>query len=392
MIVIGNPFVSDFFIETIIRNNLPVIATREAVMMISDKSLNWISEKDALKIIKKSPDTLLYTNSENTFGWINSNIESYNLLHKIEVFKNKIKFRELLADIFPDYFFKGVRFEDLRNIDIGKMIFPFIIKPATGFFSIAVHKIDKLAEWKMALDKIDFEIENLKDLYPKEVINTKDFIIEECIQGEEYAVDCYFNKKGEPVVLNILHHIFSSEKDVSDRVYSTSKKIIEKYLDRVMSFLTVLGEKADLTNFPAHIEIRVDSNGTIIPIEVNPLRFGGWCTSSDLSWYAYGINSYEYFFSSGIPDWGTILKLKEGKKYNIIVLDNNSGIKENDIEYFDYERLMKNFEKPLNLRKINFREYPVFGFLFTETTDGNEAELDEILTSDLKRFIRLKNS
>lgn len=388
MIIIDKPYVSEFLIRTIRENNFQIISSLEARNMISDKSLNWITEKEAKDIFEKNNNIPIYTNSENTIRWIEKNLGSSNLPNQIQVFKNKIKFRELIKDSFPNYFFRGIKFEELRNIDIEEMKFPFIIKPAIGFFSIAVHKVDNPLEWNNVLDKIEYEIEKLHGLYPKEVIDITDFIIEEYIEGEEYAVDFYFDKDGEPVVLNILHHIFSSEKDVSDRVYSTSKKIIEKYKNEIQEFLKTIGKKVNLKNFPAHVEIRVDKDGKINPIEVNPLRFGGWCTTGDLSWYAYGINSYEYFLYGKKPDWEEILKTRINKKYSIIILDNNSGIKENEIEYFDYELLLKDFEKPLSLRKVDFNEYSVFGILFTETTCGNEKELSQILTSNLKRYIK----
>ena len=275
------------------------------------------------------------------------------------------------------------------NISLENLEFPFIIKPAIGFFSVGVHKVDKPDEWPHVLEKIKLEIADIEGLYPNEVIDTTHFIIEEYIEGEEFAIDCYFNKKGEAVVLNILHQIFSSGKDVSDRVYTTSKEIIEKHIFKAEDFLNKIGAKTDLKNFPIHVEVRIDKNGKINPIEVNPLRFGGWCTTGDLSWYAYGINSYEYFLYQKKPDWEEILKTKKDKKYNIIVLDNNSGFKESEIEYFDYEKLLKDFENPLILRKVDFNKYPVFGFLFTETSFENEKEINQILTSNLKKYIKL---
>jgi hypothetical protein len=42
---------------------------------------------------------------------------------------------------------------------------------------------------------------------------------------------------------------------------------------------------------------------------------------------------------------------------------------------------------PLELRKINYKEYPVFGFLFTKTRKENLVELERILRSDLREFI-----
>ena len=70
------------------------------------------------------------------------------------------------------------------------------------------------------------------------------------------------------------------------------------------------------------------------------------------------------------------------------MLDNASGIAAGDIKAFDYKQLLTQFEKPLELRKIDYREYPVFGFLFTETRPENMAELEAILRSDLRDFIR----
>ncbi len=392
MILIDKPYVSEFLIRTIKENNFQIIASSEAKNMISDKSLNWITEKEAKSIFKKNGNIPVYTNSENTISWIEKNLGSSNLPSQIQVFKNKIKFRELIKDSFPDYFFRGVKYEELRNLNIEELKFPFIIKPAIGFFSIAVHRVENLMEWNKVLDKIEYEIETLQGMYPKEVIDITDFIIEEYIDGEEYAIDFYFDNEGEPVVLNILHHIFSSEKDVSDRIYSTSKKIIEKYINEIQDFLITLGKKVNLKNFPAHVEIRVDKQGKISPIEVNPLRFGGLCTTGDLAWYAYGINSYEYFLYGKKPNWDQILETRKEKIYSIVILDNNSGIKANDIESFNYDLLLEDFEKPMDLRKMNVNEYTLFGILFTEITCGNENELSRILTSDLRKYIKVKNT
>lgn len=387
MILIGKPYVSDFLIKTIKKNNFQLVATTEAKELISDDSLNWISETAAKKNIKENPNQLIYSNSENTISWVENNLSATKRPEQIQVFKNKIKLRELLKDVYPNYFFKGVKYEELDTISIQDLPFPFIIKPAIGFFSLGVHKVDEPSEWNEVLTKIKEDIEHIKGFYPTEVLNTSNFIIEECIEGEEYAIDCYYNNEGEAVILNIMHHIFSSEKDVSDRVYSTSKEIITSNLNTVQNLVNIIGEKVDLKNFPIHIEVRIDSNGTIIPIEVNPMRFGGWCTTGDMAWYAYGINSYEHFLYGKKPNWDEIFKDKAGEKYSLILLDNTSGIPQNDIQSFNYDLLLSDFEKPLLLRKIAMKEYPVFGFVFTETSEGNESELKSILTSNLKKYI-----
>ena len=392
MLLIDKPFASDFLIKTIKENNFPIIITEVSKSMISDESLNWISEKEAIERYKKEADLLLYSNSENAISWIEKNLSFSKLPSQIQLFKNKILFRELLKDAFPNYFFKGVQLSELSKIETATLKFPLILKPAVGFFSLAVHKVDNALEWQTVLANIEQEMESFKGMYPKEVVDVSDFIIEQYIEGEEYAVDCYFNKNGDPVVLNVMHHIFSSDKDVSDRVYSTSKEIIEKHKLKIESFLKIVGEKAQLKNFPMHVEIRVDSNNTIIPIEINPLRFGGWCTTGDMSYFAYGFNSYEQFLYQKAPNWNAIFETRKDTLYSLIVLDNNSGINEKDIASFDYELLLKDFKKPLNLREVDFRKYAVFGFLFIETSKENKDEINTILASNLRKYITVKNA
>ena len=72
------------------------------------------------------------------------------------------------------------------------------------------------------------------------------------------------------------------------------------------------------------------------------------------------------------------------------MLDNNSGYPEEQIESFNIQLIASDFQKILDIREVDFRTYGVFGFLFVETSLGNEEELTRILTSDLRRYIKLK--
>ena len=390
MILLDKPYVSEFLIQTILENNLTIIATSEAKSLVSNTALNWISESEARQKFEKDPSLKVYTNSENSIDWIESNFKNSALPKKIELFKNKVAFRNLLKESFPNYFFKEIQKDNLSNIQEKELKFPLILKPTVGFFSLAVHKVDDFHEWQEVVYKIEKEINQFKGLYPAKVIDTTTFIAEEFIEGEEFAVDAYFDQNGDPVLLNILHHVFSSDKDVSDRIYTTSVEIIKKHQNKVIQFLKLIGTKSGLKNFPMHLEIRIGSDDTIIPIEVNPLRFGGWCTTADLTWFAYGFNPYLCFLKNEKPNWEEIFLSKKNKLFSIIVLDNNSGISEKDIASFDLEKLASEFENPLHSRKVDFSTYPVFGFLFTETSVGNEKELHRILTSTLRDYIVLK--
>lgn len=391
MILLDKPYVSQFLIETIKENQFEVIATNTAKKLLTENGFNWISENDAVTKLNKNPLNPLYTNSENAISWVEKHLKLSRFSQNIAVFKNKIKFREMLKPLFPNYYFNSVLYTQLHNINPKELPFPVILKPAIGFFSLGVHKIDTENEWFEAVAKINNDIENIKGFYPIEVVDTEYFIIEKCIEGEEYAVDCYFDKNGEAVVINCMHHIFSSGKDVSDRVYVTSKAIIETHLNSLQTFLTQMGKLINLKQFPIHIEIRIDSEGTIIPIEVNPMRFGGWCTTGDIAWYAYGINSYQHFIEGKKPNWQSILAKKGTEIYSLILLDNTTGYKPNEIAYFDYDKVLNDFEKVLLLRKINYTHFPIFGFIFAETSVQNMQELQNILTSNLKKYVKIKN-
>ena len=390
MFFVDKPYVSEFFKITVKDNAIPVVGTEIAKKLGLYSGTKVISEDEAIEIARKTENPVMYMTSENSIDWITKNLAFSNLPEKIELFKDKLKFRELTKSIFPSFYFKGVRVEDLTKIQFKETTQPFIIKPKVGFFSIGVYKVSNYKEWINTIDLIIVEIEQIKDLYPKEVLDTSSFIIEQCINGEEFAVDAYYNSIGKPVILSILKHTFSSETDVSDRVYISSKEIIESNLEEFTDFVGKIGNLAGVKNFPVHIELRRDNDGTLLPIEVNPMRFGGWCTTADISFLAYGFNPYLYYYSQKKPNWSEVLKGKEGKLFSIIVLDNSTGIDVDEITSFNYEKLLSKFEKPIELRKIDFQKYPVFGFLFTETREDNFIELKNILDSDLNEFISTK--
>jgi hypothetical protein len=384
---LDKPYISEFLLKTLEINRIPVIHNLVAEEYRKGRNFNLISENEAVAKFTNDPDCLLYTNSENSISWIEEKLQHTRLPEQIRLFKNKLVFRDLLKDIYPDYFYARVSLDSIDSLDVKKFSFPFIIKPAVGFFSLGVYLVENPDVWKGIVLTIKNEVELIKNLYPPEVLHTGEFIIEECINGDEFAVDCYFDNSGKPVVLNIMKHIFSSGKDVNDRVYITSKEIIEEFKGIITAFLSRIGDITGIRNFPAHIEVRIDSKGAIMPIEVNPLRFGGWCSTPDLAWHAFGINLYEYLFQQKQPDWSKLLEGKDGMVYSNIVLNNSTGVEGKFVNSFDYEKLLSTFEKPLELRKTDFTKFPLFGFLFCETRNQNMHELENILFSDLKEYI-----
>ncbi|MDC7217954.1 MAG: ATP-grasp domain-containing protein [Spirochaetales bacterium] len=331
----------------------------------------------------------VYSNSENAIDWIDNNLDSGELPRKIRLFKDKGAFRDLVRDMYPDFFYRTVKLEKLDSINAGELPIPCVIKPCVGFFSLGVHMVESIAGWQEAINTIKNEVEQIKTMYPAKVLKLDNFIIEQCIEGEEFAVDAYFDAEGNPVILNILGHLFASSDDVSDRCYITSTEIINKHHDNFLSLLQEIGKRAELKNFPIHIEVRTDGHGNLGVIEINPMRFAGWCVT-DLAHYAYGINPYEYFMDGLKPDWNKISGCCKGKVYGMVIGEIDSAMDRSKIKSVDYDGFKANFSKPLELREIDYREHPVFAFIFAEVDADNMDELQKMLHADFTQYLNMK--
>ncbi|MBI9054874.1 MAG: ATP-grasp domain-containing protein [Bacteroidales bacterium] len=388
MFLIDYPFASDLLMKTSEKINVPMIQTESAKKLIGTNSgVLKIGEKETIEKLALQSEPKIYCNSENSIAWIQENLKHTHLPRLIELCKDKYKFRELLKPVYPDFRFTEVDFYQLANFDVAEFGFPFILKPVTGFFSLGIHVIESMDEWKKALIDLKVEMEEAKNLFPKEVLDSNRFLLEELIDGKEYAVDAFFKADGTPEIVNIYEHVFASGKDVSDRLYFTSKKVFDVGYDKFKNVLEALSTEGKFRNFAMHIEFRINSKGVAIPIEANPMRFAGFCMG-DMTNYSLGFNPYEAFFKEEVPDWHDSFKGKETLQYNAIIASHN--INPSKIESVDYKAFGDVFSKLLHMHKIDFNKYPVFAFAFTEVDEENAKEAEFFLKSDMKEFMILR--
>lgn len=373
MFILENPYISKLMLETLEKNQFEVLDNSVAQNFKFDYKLNLVNNSNEK----------IYSNSENSINWVLENLPNSNITEFINICKNKFEFRKSLKSVYPNFFFKEISFENLNSIDISDFPEQFIIKPSIGFLSMGVHKVSSHSQWKNVVKQLNLEAENFTKHFPDTVLNSSSFIVEEIIQGDEYAVDAYYDENGKPVILNIFQHPFVSEDDVSDRAYISSKEIIETNLEAFEKVLSDIGNTLSMKNFPIHIEL-IKGTQSIVPVEINPMRFAGWCTT-DLAYYAYGINIYEYFNNNLKPDWNNILEGKDGRIYYFAMAETPQNIEKDKI-IFDYDGLMKKFSKILDFRKIDYLEKPLFAVIFGEAQ--NIDEINKILQLDVKEFIK----
>jgi hypothetical protein len=133
--------------------------------------------------------------------------------------------------------------------------------------------------------------------------------------------------------------------------------------------------------------MRRELNGTFVPIEINPMRFMGFCVA-DVEYYFYGINPYEYFFQQKKPDWNKILESRSDKLYGMFGIDIPKHLDKNRVS-FDYEKFIAHFSKPLHYVKMDYTRLPMAIYLFAEVSKNRFSEFEEILYSDLSEFIEI---
>jgi hypothetical protein len=390
MFFVDKPYLSDFFKETLVRHQIPVVDTTSAREMGLFPETLLISPEDAKQQLLTG-DARPYSNSENCLEWIQKQLPDSPLQQTIRSFKDKAQFRRVIAELYPNFFFAEFAIDELANVEITTFPERIVLKPSVGFFSLGVYVITSQTEWDAAVHSIFENRAELETLYPAEVVEWGNFIVEEYIEGDEFAVDAYYDDAGTAQIMGILHHHFASADDVSDRVYCTSKKIIADNLADFRTLVQAVGTRLQIKNFPAHIELRRRADGLLVPIEFNPMRFGGWCTTADLTAQAFGINPYVSYHLNQPPNWDELLATKGDEIHSMVLLDNSTGWAAEEIAAFDYDAVLKEFERPLELRKIDYTEFPIFGFLFTETRADHTAELDRILHDDLRRFTRKRD-
>ena len=382
MIILEKPYVSAPLVAYLEEKQIPVLHNDMAELLKQQgHQLNLLEDQPFVE--KYQQTQKLYAVSENALVWLYAQLPNSELVKKVKILKDKAAFRRICQKIYPDFYYKEVELKALRSLDPDTLPLPLVLKPSVGFLSVGVYIVRSKEEWQTALDDIDKNFAKQCAVFPDTVVKSEMFVLEQFIEGEEYAVDAYYDADGKPNIINIFHHIFKDETDVSDRLYCMSKQIFETNYPAFNQFCIDLNGVLQLRNFPMHVEFRVDKRtGRAIPIEVNPLRFAGMCLN-DLTRHTCGLLPVQAFFEGTRPDYATMWNGIEEDVFSFVVLDKPFETTRS----IDFEAIKKHFHGVLETRDIKNPAMSIWGFLFTKTTPEHKDELKEILFSDLQEFM-----
>lgn len=254
-----------------------------------------------------------------------------------------------------------------------------IVKPAIGFLSLGVRRIDSQAEWQAGIKAILDELDSCKGMFDESVLRDDRFIVEDYIFGEKYACDGYYDRVGRPVIMLICKHLFRDEKDTRDVVYYTDARMMERLLPKVSRFMSKISAKRKFRHFPFHFEFRIIEK-EIHAIEINPIRFGGFGLA-DLSYFAFGVNSYVHFFEQKKPEWSARLE-NAGMRCYAFVLGRVPPQAKGRTP--DHRAFKASFRNILDYGLIDYQKYPAFCRVLAE--GDSPGEFEKYLRLDFSRY------
>jgi CRP-like cAMP-binding protein/effector-binding domain-containing protein len=326
------------------------------------------------------PSDKLVITSENVLDSVLRRLDDPNRAALIDALKNKHRCREMMAAHYPNFFFRKIALADLADLTLppGRKV---VIKPNRGYFATAIKIVDADADLAAVTKEIETEVARNSAVFAKTVLSDADVIIEEFIEGEEYAVDMYYDGNGRPVIMNIYHHPIPDNPDYLHALYYTSKPVFDLLYDDLIAWFEELNTTLKATSFPIHAEFRLTDAG-IVPIELNPLRYGG-DGLIDLAYHAFGLNPYEAYFKDFAPDWDAIWNGRERKIYTWMM-----GYVGTDVDVLshrpDIGAFQSLFSNILSDTLLNYEAHLGFSVVYSEETDIETVR--RLVNTDFKKF------
>ncbi|AWX46195.1 hypothetical protein HME9304_03227 [Flagellimonas maritima] len=355
----------------------PKNAESGALETIPDtKGMIVIQEDDFLKL----PENIINSNkicitSEATLENVLCKIDDDLKVNAIKSMKDKYLFRDLLTDMFPSLKYQTVELKDIIKL---KLTSKKILKPVKGCFGTAVKTIDENSDIDRVIEEIKTEIKKNSAILSENVLSQSQFILEDFIEGEEYAVDMFFDSKGNPHIVNIYYHPIPKYSEYLHMLYYTNKNVFEKVYDKAMDFFVEINKKLQLKKITLHTEFKLSTD--LIPIEINAMRYGGMGLGN-MVYHSLNINPYKHFQEEQSPNWEKIWQKYPKENFAFLIAYNGTHIDVNK-QKPNFQKLESQFSKVLNKTVFNYQKQLAFGIYTLKESSENIEKLLQIDFND----------
>lgn len=324
----------------------------------------------------------VYVPSETSLSIVMDRMQDKDYIRGINKLKNKFYCREVLRSIYPNFYFAKAALAEIPGLKLGDK--KVVIKPLKGFFGKGVRVADKDTDLLKLAYEMNREVEASVKFFPETILTRDEYIVEEYISGEEYAVDMFFDKHGKPAIMNIYSHPDPEIPDYFHLMYYTNKKIFDNHLKTFMCFFRELNEIMDLKNFPIHAEFKLQ-NSVMIPIELNPMRYGGFGLS-DLTYFGFNFQPIIAYFDDESVDWSEIWSSWDKYNYAWILGYNGRDISVNvqRPNHEKYKKYLAENSDVLDYVQLDYKTNPIFSLACLR--NNNLEHLKELLKIEFNEF------
>jgi len=320
-----------------------------------------------------SEDKICIT-SEATLELVQSRIDDTAKKRAIGLLKDKYQFRNILKEIYPDYKFKTIEFEDIAQLSIKKKM---VIKPLKGCFGTAVKIVDENSDLNKISEEIKQEINRNAAVLSENVLTKNEFVVEDYIDGEEYAIDMFYDESGKPHIVSTYHHPMPRDESYLHMIYYSSREVFEKLYDEAIKFYIALNKVLKLKNCVLHSEFRYNDKG-LFPIEINSMRFGGMGLGN-MVFPTMGINPYQCFINGSTPSLKNLWQRPEhaNSNYTFFIAYNGKNVNP-ERQKPNISKIRSEFSEIILEKLFDYKSQLAFGIFCLKETPSNIEKLLEI--------------
>jgi ATP-grasp domain len=335
--------------------------------------LDWLSQSQ----LHFTKDDKVCIASEAAIELVTSKIVDPAKQQAVALLKDKYAFRQMLGDMYPQYQYQLVQADDIHRLKIDQKS---VIKPVKGVFGTAVRMIDQDTDLTNLSEELKAELLKNKSIFSDSVLSQADFLVEQYIDGEEYAVDMFYNSSGDPCITNIYHHPIPANRSYLHMIYYSSKSVFDRIYTKAKVFFTALNKILNITNLTIHGEFKLDG-AELVPIELNSLRFGGMGLGN-MVFHTLGVNPYLCFLNDLEPDWQMLWQDRDQALLTFFIAYNGTNI---DLTTHkpNYQLLEQQFTKILFKQYFDYQSQLACGIYFLKENNQN---LLMLLTIEFDNF------